>query len=152
MSLLSQYGVVISYDHVTKICNNIANVISKSIRQYGVYVPPGFLRNKRIRTSMDNIDMKVNTHDGKGSFHGMALAVYQHSGQGETVLGQVQIDSQSPTSEELQEVLPSTVTKMVACAIEGNPKPTTSSHYPNDKMAVYDEEYNTSQKMTLGGW
>lgn len=92
VSLLSQCGAGISYDRVTKICNTIANAISKNIRQYGVYVPPVLLWNKRIRASMDNIDKKVDTPDGKSSFHGMVLAVYQCSGQGETVLGPVEIN------------------------------------------------------------
>ena len=41
-SLLSKYGVGISYDRVTGICNSIAKAISQNIRKHGVYVPPRF--------------------------------------------------------------------------------------------------------------
>ena len=69
VSLLKRCGTVVSYDSVTKICNNIANAFSDNIKQFGVYVPPGLLKNKRIRASMDNIDKKVDTPDGeKGAF------------------------------------------------------------------------------------
>jgi len=148
VSLLSKFGVGVSYDRVTKIRNNIANAISQNIREYGVYVPPGLLRNKRIRASLDNIDKKVDTPDGKGSFHGTALGVYQRSDQGETVVDPVQF-SESLTSAGLQDV-PPTVIDMVACTIEGNPKPKTSPHYTNYKMGVYDESYGRSQTNDIG--
>ena len=51
----------------TKICNNIAYAVSDNIKQFGVYVPPGFLKNKRISASMDNNDKKIDTHGGKMS-------------------------------------------------------------------------------------
>ena len=82
VSLLNRCGAVVSYDRVTKICSNIANAVSDNMRQFSVYVPPGLLKNKRIRASMDNIDKKVDTPDGKRSVHGMALRVYQRSGGG----------------------------------------------------------------------
>ena len=82
VSLLNRCGAGVSYDRVTKISNKIANAVSDNIKQFGVYVPPGLLINKRICASMDNIDKKVDTPDGKSSFHGMALGVYQRSGGG----------------------------------------------------------------------
>jgi len=77
VSLLSKFGVGISYDRVTGICNSIAKAISQNIRKHGVYVPPGLLRNKRIRDTLDNIDKNVDTPNGKWTFHGTALGVYQ---------------------------------------------------------------------------
>ena len=78
------------------------------------------------------------------SFHGTALAVYQRSGQEETVVKQVQFNGQSPSSEALNEV-PPTVVKLLACTIEGNPKPRMSPHYSSYKMRVYDDHHRRSQ-------
>ena len=149
ISLLNKCGAGVSYDRVIKICNTIANVISQNIKEYGVYVPPGLLCNRRIRASFDNIDKKVDTPDGKGSFHGTALAVYQRCGQSATVVNPVIINSENLTSEGLQDV-PPTVVRMVACRIEGNPKPKTSPHYTRYKIGKYDEIYSRSQTIDIG--
>jgi hypothetical protein len=149
VSLLNTCGAGISYDRVSTICNTIAHAVSQNITEYGVYVPPGLLRNKRIRASLDNIDKKVDTPDGKKSFHGTALAVYQRSDQGETVVKPVQFNSQSPASEALEDV-PPTVVKLVTFTIVGNPKPRTSPHYTSYKMGVYDEHYRRSQTNDIG--
>ena len=55
VSLLSSMGNGVSYDRVITICNKITTAIWENITEYGVYVPPGLLKNKRIRASMDNI-------------------------------------------------------------------------------------------------
>ena len=89
VSLLSKFGVGISYDRVTGICNSIANAISQNIRKHDVYVPPGLLRNKRIRASLDNFDKNVDTPNRKGTFHGTAHGVSQPLSEGETVVDPV---------------------------------------------------------------
>lgn len=147
VSLLNMCGAGISYDRVTTICDTIAHAVAKNIKEYGVYVPPGLLRNKRIRASLDNVDKKVDTPDGKGSFHGTAMAVYQRSGQGETVVKPVQF-SESPTSESLHDV-PPTILNLATCDIEGSPKPRTSPHYSSYKIGVYDEYYMRSQSSDI---
>ena len=149
VSLLNKCGTGISYDRVTTICNTLTKAVSHNITEYGGYVLPGLLLNKRIRASLDNIDKKVDTPDGKDSFHGTALAVYQRSGQGETLVKQVQFNGQSPSSEALNEV-PPTVVKLLACTIEGNPKPRMSPHYSNNKMGVNDDHYRRSQTNDIG--
>ena len=132
---------------VTTICDTISHAVAKNIKEYGVYVPPGILRNKRIRASLDNVDKKMDTPDGKGSFHGTAMAVYQRSGQGKTVVKPVQF-SESPTSESLHDV-PPTILNLATSDIEGSPKPRTSPHYSSYKIGVYDEYYMRSQSSDI---
>lgn len=81
VSLLNQCGAGVSYERITKTCSNIANVMSENIKEYGAYVPPGFLKSKRIRVSLDEIDKK-DTPNRKDSFHETAIGVYQPSGEG----------------------------------------------------------------------
>lgn len=73
------HKAAISYKWVIKICNKIVTTVCENIKQYGVYVSPGLLKNRRIRVY---IDTKLDTSDGKQSFHGTALAEYQRSGNG----------------------------------------------------------------------
>lgn len=143
ITLLNNAGVGVTYDRVQKICNSIAKSVCENMRQYGVYVPPGLLKNKTIRASMDNIDKKVDTPDGKHSFHGMAIGVYQSSGDGETIVNQLQLSSQQHVSETISNV-PQTVIQLLPCAIEGSPRPQTSPQYASYKMGVYDKLYNAS--------
>lgn len=144
LSLLSRCCAGVGYDHVTSICNKIAMAVNQNIKEYGVYVPPGLMKNKSIRASMDNIDKKVDTPDGKGSFHGMALGIYQSSGHGETVVTPLNIGNIGLTSEGLKDVPPSCI-NLVTCSIDGSPKPRTSPHYDNYKIGVYDKVFATSQ-------
>lgn len=149
VSLLNKYGAGISFDRVTTICNNIAHAVAQNITEYGVYVPPGLMRNKAIRASLDNVDKKVDTPDGKGSFHGTALAVYQRSGRGETVAKPVQITSKRQVSEVLHDVPPTVIT-MVKCTIEGNPKQVHTM--PTTRWGCMTMSTGARRSMTSGGW
>ena len=144
ITMLNNAGVGITYDRVQKICNNIANSVCENMREYGVYVPPGLLKNKTIRASMDNIDKKVDTPDGKHSFHGMAIGVYQSPGDGDAIVKQLQFGSEQSVSETLRNV-PQTVIQILPCSIKGSPKPQTSPQYANYKMGIYAKLYDASQ-------
>lgn len=144
ITLLNSAGVGVTYDRVQRICNSIAISVCKNMREYGVYVPPGLLKNKTIRASMDNIDKKVDTPDGKHSFHGMAIGVYQSSGNGETIVDQLQLSSQQPVSETLRNV-PQTVIQLLPCTIEGSPKPKSRPQYASYRIGIYDELYICSK-------
>ena len=73
VSLLSKFGVGISYDHVTGICNTIAKAISQNIRKHGVYVPSAQQEDPHFtgqhRQEYGHPKWK------KGTFHGTALGV-----------------------------------------------------------------------------
>ena len=89
ITLINNAAVRVTSDWVQKICNSIAISVCDNMAEYSVYVPPGLLKNKTIRASMDNIDKKVDTPDGKHSFHGMAIGIYQSSGYGETIIKRI---------------------------------------------------------------
>ena len=47
----------------------------------GVFIPPGFQKNRPTFFAIGNIDtgnIKVDTPDGKNQLHGTAIATYQH--------------------------------------------------------------------------
>uniref|UniRef100_UPI00358E2B91 uncharacterized protein isoform X2 n=1 Tax=Myxine glutinosa TaxID=7769 RepID=UPI00358E2B91 len=76
--MLYQSGVGVSCQRVKEIISKIATTVQENMNEFnGVYMPPGLLKNLPIRCSADNIDAKVDTADGRNTFHGTALAVYQ---------------------------------------------------------------------------
>ena len=56
-----------------KLTNQIANNADINL---GAYVPPELKKGLPMRASLDNIDRKVDTVDGKKSFHGTAITLY----------------------------------------------------------------------------
>ncbi len=142
--MLNNARVCVTIDRVQKIKNSIASSVCENMKEHGVYVPTGLLKNQPIRASMDNIDKKIDTPDGKHSFHGMAIGVYQSQGHGETKVQPQEQRYQQRVSETLKNV-PQTVIELEPCTIEGSPKPQTSPHYPEYRIGAYDELYNISQ-------
>ena len=43
-----------------------------------IFIPPDFQKNRSTFFAIDNIDLKVDTLDGKNQLHGTAIAAYQH--------------------------------------------------------------------------
>ena len=43
----------------------------------GTYIPPQIIKGISMRGSADNVDMRVDTPDERGSFHGTAVSAYQ---------------------------------------------------------------------------
>ena len=67
----------VSYSRVTHVCSQIANAVQENIKINGVFLPPGIVTGRAIRAAADNVDKRVDTHDGKNSFHAMASSVFK---------------------------------------------------------------------------
>jgi len=124
-----------SYSRVTQ-CSQIANAVQTNINTNGVFVPVGPVKGRPIRASADNIDKKVDTADGKNSFHAMASSVFQPTCEGETLVES--IDLYKISAGALTNV-PTTCIKLVKCNVEGNLKPPVSPSYPSYKVGTHEE-------------
>jgi hypothetical protein len=94
----------------------------------GMYISPGLVKGVPLRASADNIDAKVDTYDGKDSFHGTAVSIYQRESK---ECSNVATPWQHHFTEQSKEAKPKpqdTVTPIVQCSITGSPKP-PSPHY-----------------------
>lgn len=104
-------------------------------------LPPGLVRGEPIRISCDNIDKKVDTPDGKNSFHAMTVTVYQCAKDGEV--------SESPVKDLWPLppgglVTPKTVVKLSDSTITGYPKPTESPKYRNYQTGNHRDVYENA--------
>ena len=143
LNLLNNMCVGISYSRVTQVCSQIANAVIQNINEYGVYVPSGVVKGQFIRASGDNVDKKVDTKDGKNSFHAMAMCVYQRRSNGDPLVRPVDLFDVSPAS--LSSV-PSTCIKLEDCSITGNPKPHSSPSYEAFKLGSRNQYLEESRQ------
>ena len=103
-----------------------------------------------LRASLDNIDMKVDTVDGKNSFHGTAITVYQRlmsNPDANMYLTQKVHLTSSQESTEFVRNVPQTVVPLQPCDIKGRPKPANRPHYEHYKIGQHREELQKSMRM-----
>ena len=43
----------------------------------GIYLPPDIVLGGHVFFAVDNVDFSKDTHDGRKTFHGAAMALYQ---------------------------------------------------------------------------
>ena len=141
IKLLSNCGAGISYSRVTHVCSQIANAVRENIDINGVFLPPGIVTGRAIQASADNVDKKVDTQDGKNSFHAMAASVFQPTCDGESVVEQLDLWKVSPGT--LSGVL-STCINLSECNIAGSPKPRTSPCYRSYKVGLHADHFEST--------
>ena len=117
----------------------IANAVqSNIIKNNGGYVPDGLRKGIPTMFSIDNLDCKVDTPDGKDSFHGTASTVYQRStieaDDHQTHSG---LDIVNAPATKLCNI-PKSVLPLYPCLIIGSPKPKASPRYTNFYLGKYD--------------
>ena len=110
----NSYGIGISYGHMKNITKQIAsNVQSNMLKNGGVFVPPGLLKDILIKCSLDNIDAKVDTSDGHNAFHGTAIGVHQRIPQDTSQYSNV--STPLKLDQDISELnnIPATVTELI---------------------------------------
>ena len=53
------------------------SVIRRMKQNDGVYLPPDIVLGRHVFFAVDNVDVSEDTHDGRKTFHGAAMAIYQ---------------------------------------------------------------------------
>ena len=82
---MSDLNVSASYQKVIGIKKNIAQSILKRRADNGnIFIPLNISVDRPITFAIDNIDLKIDTPDGK-QLHGTATAVYQQKSEDEQV-------------------------------------------------------------------
>ena len=78
VDMLSELHLSIPYKKVLSIKNDlVANAKQKIRSNSGVYVPPVISPNKPLFFAIDNIDLTIDTPDGKDQLHGTTQVIFQ---------------------------------------------------------------------------
>ena len=80
IDLLSELSLCISCEKVSRIQTVKAESVAQRITEnVGVYIPPLISPDSPVYFAIENIDLKNDTRDEKGEFHGTSSIVYQTS-------------------------------------------------------------------------
>ena len=80
ISLLHGFGMSVDYNRILRVESQIeANVLKQVEENDGVYLPPDIVKGQHVFFAIDNVDFSEDTPDGKRTFQGTAMAVYQRS-------------------------------------------------------------------------
>ena len=74
--ILHGFEMSVEYNRLLRIEAQIEQTVLERMNKHGgVYFPEEFVKNRHI--FFDNVDFAEDTHDGKHTLHGMAMAIYQ---------------------------------------------------------------------------
>lgn len=78
INFLSDLNIGINYKKVVGIKKNIVQaVLGKMNENNGIFIPSSLTKDQPVFFAIDNIDLAIDTPDGKRQLHGTATAVYQ---------------------------------------------------------------------------
>ena len=148
LNVLSATKMGITYGRVKEITNQITNsALDNMDKNCGVYIPQGVIKGIPIRASADNVDMKIDTPDGRDSFHGTAVTVYQCPDPADDQILAGEELHLHEASKDFNRAVPTTVLPLESCRISGSPKPLTSPHYRDYRLGQHKEELLTAQRL-----
>ena len=78
METLSDLNLLISYNKVLKIKEDIALTLRDKIQENNVYFPFPLSQQQMLYFAIDNADLKIDTPDGKNQLHGTVIMAYQN--------------------------------------------------------------------------
>lgn len=80
ISMLHGFVMLADYNRILRVEVQIESSVLKCMAQNdGVYLPPDIVEGRHVFYAVDNVDFAEDTPDGKRTFHGIAMAIYQRS-------------------------------------------------------------------------
>ena len=78
IAMLHRFGMSVDYNRILRLEAQIeASVLKRTELNNGLYIPPDVVFGRHINFALDNEDFAEDTPDGKNTFHGTAMAIYQ---------------------------------------------------------------------------
>ena len=94
INFISDLNIEVNNEKVISIKKAIASSIQhQRNKRNGVFIPTGFLPGKTTFFATDNIDIKIETPDGKNQLQGTIMAAYQEKQSSMTVENTVSYNS-----------------------------------------------------------
>ena len=83
INLLSDLNLSIPFKKVLSIKHDLVSHTKKEVKENnGVYIPTGLDPEIPLFFAIDNIDLTIDTYDGKNQLHGTTSVVFQRKGNG----------------------------------------------------------------------
>ena len=77
VQLLYDYGLGVTPDRVSDVCDDIAVTLSEAFREINQVVPRRLAQGEVVVFHVDNVDVRTVSTHAKGEFHGTAITVMQ---------------------------------------------------------------------------
>ena len=78
------FGISVDYNRILRVEAQIeASVLKRMELNDGLYIPPDLVLGRHVFFAVDNVDFAEDTPDGKNTFHGTAMAIYQRQEPGD---------------------------------------------------------------------
>ena len=79
----------------------------------GLYIPPNVVFGRDVFFAVDNVDFAEDTPDGKNTFHGTAMAIYQRQEPGD-IAPELTVDPGDQCPHSITQ-FPESVTTLLEC-------------------------------------
>ncbi|CAH3182528.1 unnamed protein product [Porites lobata] len=84
ITMLHGFGMSVDYNRILRVEAQIeASVLKRMELNDGLYIPPDLVLGRHVFFAVDNVDFAEDTPDGKNTFHGTAMAIYQRREPGD---------------------------------------------------------------------
>ena len=90
-----------------------ASVLKRMELNDGLYIPPDVVQGTQVFFAVDNVDFAEDTPDGKNTFHGKAMAIYQRQEPGD-VAPELTVDTREQCPRPIIH-LPDSVKTLLDC-------------------------------------
>ena len=139
-TMLHGFGMSVDYNRILRVEAQIeASVLKRMELNGGLYIPPDVVLDRHVFFSVDNVDFAEDTRDGKNTFHGTAMAIYQRQEPGD-VAPELTLDTGNQCRRSIKQ-LPESVTTLLECpAPPGEPVGPTFPQFglcTEDKLPLY---------------
>jgi len=114
ITMLHGFGMSVDYNRILRVEAQIeASVLKRIELNGGLYIPPDVVLGRHVFFAVDNVDFAEDTPDGKNTFHGTVMAIYQRQEPGDEAPG-LTLDPGDQCRRSIKQ-LPESVTTLLEC-------------------------------------
>ena len=114
INMLHGFGMSVDYNRILRVEAQIeASVLKRMELNNGLYILPDVVLGRHVFFAVDNVDFAEDTPDGKNTFHGTAMAIYQRQEAGD-VAPELTVDPGDQCLRSIRQ-LPESVTTLLEC-------------------------------------
>ena len=140
INMLHGFGMSVDYNRILRVEAQIeASVLKRMELNNGLYITPDIVLGRHVFFAVDTVDFAEDTPDGKNTFHGTAMAIYQRQEAGD-VAPELTVDPGDQCLRSIRQ-LPESVTTLLECpAPPGKPVGPTFPQFglcTEDQLPLY---------------